>query len=53
MVASLQSLRYRALKAYGSVWPVDDFVVVVLGPKREEIAALIKAEYQRRHPNGD
>jgi hypothetical protein len=50
MVASLQNLRFRALQAYGDVWVVDDFVVVLLGPQRAEVGALLKAEYKRRHP---
>lgn len=50
MVASLQNLRFRALQAYGDVWVVDDFVVVLLGPQREKVGALLKAEYRRRHP---
>ena len=51
MVAALQDLRFRALRPYGDVWVVDNFVIVLLGPQREEVEALIKAEYQRRHPN--
>lgn len=51
MVSSLHNLRYRALKAYGSIWPVGNFVVVILGPKRAEIEASVRAEYQRRHPD--
>jgi hypothetical protein len=31
---------------------IDDFVVVLLGPQRAEVGALLKAEYLRRHPNG-
>jgi hypothetical protein len=50
MVSSLQNLRFRALRAYGDVWAVDDFVIVLLGPQRQEVGALIKAEYRRRHP---
>lgn len=49
MVASLRDLRYRALRAYGSVWVVDNFVVVLLGPRREEVELLLQAEYRRRH----
>ena len=49
MVTSLRDLRYRALRAYGSVWVVDNFVVVLLGPRREEVEALLQAEYKRRH----
>lgn len=51
MVASLKNLRYRALRAYGDVWAVDDFVIVLLGPQRQEVEALLKAEYLRRHPD--
>lgn len=50
MIASLQSLRFRALRVYGSVWAVDSFVIVLLGPHRQEVEVLIKAEYLRRHP---
>jgi hypothetical protein len=50
MVASLQDLRFRALRPYGNVWAVESFVIVLLGPQREEVEALIKAEYQRRNP---
>lgn len=50
MVMSLQDLRFRALRPYGSVWAVDNFVIVLLGPRREEVEGLIKAEYKRRHP---
>ena len=50
MVASLQNLRFRALRAYGDVWVVEDFVMVLLGPQRKEVGELLKAEYQRRHP---
>jgi hypothetical protein len=50
MVASLESLRFRALRPYGNVWAVESFVIVLLGPQREEVEALIKAEYQRRNP---
>ncbi len=51
MVISLQDLRFRALRPYGSVWAVENFVIVLLGPQREEVEALIKAEYLRRHPD--
>jgi hypothetical protein len=51
MVASLKNLRYRALRAYGDVWAVDNFVVVLLGPRRQEVEAMLKAEYLRRHPD--
>jgi hypothetical protein len=50
MVASLESLRFRALRPYGNVWPVESFVIVLLGPQRAEVEALIRAEYQRRNP---
>lgn len=50
MVASLQNLRYRALRAYADVWAVDNFVIILLGPKRDAAEALIRAEYRRRHP---
>ena len=50
MVASLQNLRFRALRAYGDVWVVEGFVIVLLGPQRQEVGALLKAEYKRRHP---
>jgi hypothetical protein len=50
MVASFKDLRFRALQPYGNVWAVETFVIVLLGPQRDEIEALIKAEYQRRNP---
>jgi hypothetical protein len=50
MVASLQELRFRALRPYGNVWVVENFVIVLLGPQRDEVEALIKAEYERRNP---
>ena len=50
MVVSLQSLQFRALRAYGDVWAIDNFVLVLLGPQREEVETMIKAEYRRRHP---
>jgi hypothetical protein len=50
MVMSFQDLRFRALRPYGNVWAVENFVIVLLGPHREEVEALIKAEYQRRNP---
>jgi hypothetical protein len=50
MVASLRDLRYRAIRAYSSLWVVDSFVVVLLGPQRAQIGDLLKAEYLRRHP---
>lgn len=49
MVASLRDLRFRALQAYGNIWVVGDFVVILLGPRRDEIQALLQAEYRRRH----
>jgi hypothetical protein len=51
MVVSLQDLRFRALRPYGSVWAVENFVIILLGPQREEVEGLIKAEYLRRHPD--
>jgi hypothetical protein len=50
LVASFKDLRYRAIRAYSSVWVVDSFVVVLLGPQRAQIEELLKAEYRRRHP---
>ena len=50
MVRSLQDLRFRALRPYGNVWVVESFVIVLLGPQRDEVEALIKADYQRRNP---
>jgi hypothetical protein len=50
MVMSFQDLRFRALRPYGNVWAVENFVIVLLGPQREEVEALIKAEYERRNP---
>jgi len=50
MVESLRDLRYRALRAYGSLWVVDNYVVVLLGPRRAEVEAMLQAEYRRRHP---
>jgi hypothetical protein len=50
MVASLQNLRFRALRAYGDVWVVEGFVIVLLGPQRAEVGELLKAEHRRRHP---
>ena len=35
MVASLENLRFRALRPYGNVWAVESFVIVLLGPQRE------------------
>lgn len=48
MVHSLQDLRFRALRPYGNVWVVESFVIILLGPQRDEVEALIKAEYERR-----
>lgn len=53
MVASLQDLRFRALRPYGSVWAVENFVIILLGPQRAEVEALIKAEYLRRNPDAE
>lgn len=53
MMASLQNLRFRALRAYADVWAIDNFVLVLLGPQRAEVGALIKAEYRRRHPGSE
>jgi hypothetical protein len=53
MVASLQDLRFRALRPYGNVWVVENFVIILLGPQRDEVEALIKAEYQRRNPGAN
>jgi hypothetical protein len=50
MMAAFQGLRFRALRPYGDVWAVDNFVIVLLGPQRQEVGDLIKAEYRRRHP---
>jgi hypothetical protein len=52
MVASLQDLRFRALRPYGNVWVVESFVIILLGPQRDEVETLIKAEYQRRQEVG-
>ena len=52
MVASLQDLRFRALRPYGNVWVVENFVIILLGPQREAVEALIKAEYERRQAAG-
>ena len=52
MVASLQELRFRALRPYGNVWAVESFVIILLGPQRDEVEALIKAEYERRQAAG-
>lgn len=53
MVASLQSLQFRALRAYGDVWAIDNYVLVLLGPQRAQVEAMIKAEYRRRHPEAN
>lgn len=50
MVVSLQDLRFRALRPYGNVWAIENFVIVLLGPQRQEVEDLIKAEYRRRNP---
>jgi hypothetical protein len=50
MVIALQDLRFRALRPYGNVWAVESFVIILLGPQRDEVEALIRAEYQRRNP---
>ena len=50
MVHSLQDLRFRALRPYGNVCVVESFVIILLGPRRDEVEGLIKAEYQRRNP---
>jgi hypothetical protein len=52
MVRSLQDLRFRALRPYGNVWVVESFVIILLGPQRDEVEMLIKAEYQRRQEAG-
>jgi hypothetical protein len=52
MVHSLQGLRFRALRPYGNVWAVESFVIILLGPQRDEVEALIKAEYERRQAAG-
>jgi hypothetical protein len=49
MVASLRDLRYRALRAYADLWIVDNYVVILLGPQRQQVQALLQAEYRRRH----
>ena len=51
MVHSLQDLRFRALRPYGNVWVVESFVIILLGPQRNEVETLIRAEYQRRNPD--
>ena len=52
MVASLQDLRFRPLRPYGNVWVVENFVIILLGPQRDQVEALIKAEYERRQAAG-
>jgi hypothetical protein len=52
MVHSLQDLRFRALRPYGNVWAVENFVIILLGPQRDEVETLIKAEYERRQAAG-
>ena len=53
MVASLDSLRFRALRPYGNIWAVESFVIILLGPQRNEAEALIRAEYERRQAGAD
>jgi hypothetical protein len=53
MVSTLQGLRFRALRPFSSVWAVDNFVVVLLGPYREQVEELLRHEYKRRHPEED
>jgi hypothetical protein len=53
MVASLESLRFRALRPYGNIWAVESFVIILLGPQRNEAEALIRAEYARRQAGAD
>ena len=53
MVASLESLRFKALRPYGNVWAVESFVIILLGPQRNEAEALIRAEYERRQAGAD
>jgi hypothetical protein len=52
MVVALQDLRFKALRPYANVWAVESFVIILLGPQRDEIEALIKAEYERRRAAG-
>jgi hypothetical protein len=52
MVIALQDLRFRALRPYANVWAVESFVIILLGPKRDEVEALIRAEYERRQAAG-
>ena len=52
MVHSLQDLRFRALRPYGNVWAVESFVIILLGPQRDQVEALIRAEYERRQAAG-
>lgn len=52
MVVALQDLRFRALRPYANVWAVESFVIILLGPQRDQVEALIKAEYERRQAAG-
>lgn len=52
MVIALQDLRFRALRPYANVWAVESFVIILLGPQRDEVEALIRAEYERRQAAG-
>ena len=52
MVVALQGLRFRALRPYANVWAVESFVIILLGPQRDQVEALIKAEYERRQAAG-
>jgi hypothetical protein len=52
MVVALQDLRFRALRPYANVWAVESFVIILLGPQRDEVEALIRAEYERRQAAG-
>lgn len=51
MLASLENLRFRAIRAYADIYVVEDLLVVLLGPQREELGEMLKAEYRRRHPD--
>ena len=52
MVVALQDLRFTALRPYANVWAVESFVIILLGPQRDQVEALIKAEYERRQAAG-
>ena len=52
MVVALQDLRFRALRPYANVWAVESFVIILLGPQRDQVEALIRAEYERRQAAG-